>query len=425
MNPTHEAVNLLPFSEQPRFLLQEFSSDPEMLLRALQNYPRADTSSNAEATLAHAAQVLGERPGERAILLITDADSNGYAQTGRLWQVLEQARPRVFALEMSSSGLAHGQDLMRDWASVGGGGYTQAATAQALETGFARAACALRGGAPYTVSATLAAEPPPPPPPGSIAVMPAAATEAAPTAGAAVEFIVDASGSMLQRMGSQRRIDIAKSALTHMTSEVLPAGTPLALRAFGHREAGSCRTDLEIPLGPLDPAAVGKVIAGLQAKDGAKTPIAAALRLTADDLRAAPGPKLLILLTDGEETCGGDPAAELERLRDLGLDVRVNIVGFGVDDAKTEKLFRDWAASAGGQYLPAKDAGELRAAVAAALRAPFRVLDASGAVVAEGTVGGPAVTAASGAYTVEVLTSPPRRFEDVILAPGEAVKLTY
>ena len=69
---------------------------------------------------------------------------------------------------------------------------------------------------------------------------------------AAVEFVLDASGSMLQKLGGVRRIDLAKSALTDLASNALPDGTAFALRVFGHKEAGSCRTDLELPLAPID-----------------------------------------------------------------------------------------------------------------------------------------------------------------------------
>src|SRR5690606_35078389 len=49
----------------------------------------------------------------------------------------------------------------------------------------------------------------------------------------AVEIILDASGSMLQRLGGQRRIDVAKETLTKLTTQVIPQGTPFALRVFG------------------------------------------------------------------------------------------------------------------------------------------------------------------------------------------------
>ena len=125
--------------------------------------------------------------------------------------------------------------------------------------------------------------------------------------GGAVELILDASGSMLQKLGAQRRIDIAKQTLTKLTSTTIPAGTPFALRVFG-REVDSCQTDLDVPVSPLNPAAVGQRIAALVAKNGAKTPIGASLAKVADDLKSVKGEKLIVLITDGEETCGGDPA---------------------------------------------------------------------------------------------------------------------
>ena len=83
----------------------------------------------------------------------------------------------------------------------------------------------------------------------------------------AVELILDASGSMLQRLEGSRRIEIAKEALTGLIEDVVPEKTPFALRVFGHREADSCRTDLEIPLGPLSPASATAKIAGIQARN--------------------------------------------------------------------------------------------------------------------------------------------------------------
>lgn len=49
-----------------------------------------------------------------------------------------------------------------------------------------------------------------------------------------------------------------------------PAGTPVALRVFGHKQADACRTDLEIPLQPLDPKVAAAKIAGIQAMNLAR-----------------------------------------------------------------------------------------------------------------------------------------------------------
>ena len=127
---------------------------------------------------------------------------------------------------------------------------------------------------------------------------------------------------------------------------------------FG-REVDSCQTDLDIPLAPLNPAAVGQRIAALVAKNGARTPIGASLDKVADDLKSAKGERLVVLVTDGEETCGGDPAAAIEQLRKAGIDTRVSIVGFALDDEKLATTFRRWSDAGGGAFFDAKDAAGL------------------------------------------------------------------
>lgn len=220
-------------------------------------------------------------------------------------------------------------------------------------------------------------------------------------AGSAVEIILDASGSMLQRIGKDRRIDIARATLTKLVTTTIPAGTPFAFRVFGRME-DSCQTDLDVPLGPLNVQAVSAKIAGLEPKNGAKTAIGASLELVAADLRAVQGERLVILLTDGEETCGGDPAAAIEKLRKAGTTVRVNIVGLAIDDAKLAETFKHWADAGGGTYFDAKGAAALNDAMAQAMRPSFEVVDAQGAVVADGLAGGDAVRVMPGNYTVRL-----------------------
>jgi hypothetical protein len=223
-----------------------------------------------------------------------------------------------------------------------------------------------------------------------------------PAAGNAVEIILDASGSMLQKIGKERRIDIAKKTLTRLATSGIPAGTPFAMRVFG-REVDSCQTDLDIALGPLDAAAVAARIAKLEAKNGAKTPIGASLDKVADDLRGVRGERLVILLTDGEETCGGDPAAAIEKLRKSGAAVRVNIVGFAIDDQKLAATFRHWSDSGGGLYFDARDASSLDQALMRALQPAVELVDGKGQVVAQGLAGADApLSAMPGSYTVRL-----------------------
>jgi Mg-chelatase subunit ChlD len=239
---------------------------------------------------------------------------------------------------------------------------------------------------------------PPPQLPGSLLVEASPRPRLGPED--AVEVILDASGSMLQRLQGERRIDIARRTLQQLVADTIPAGTAFALRVFGHREADSCRTDLEIPLAPLDPASVQGRIAGVRAMNLAKTPIADSLALTQADLRDARGERIIILLTDGEETCEGDPAAVIAGLRDAGNDIRVNIVGFAIDDAELAASFRRWAQLGGGEYFSASDSDSLVRALTSSVNPAFAVLDENGVRIATGVAGGEVLTLAPGNYTV-------------------------
>ncbi len=255
--------------------------------------------------------------------------------------------------------------------------------------------------------------------PGKVAVTLAAGSRA----GGAIEIILDASGSMLQKLGTERRIDIAKKTLTKLTSSTIPAGTPFAFRVFG-REVDSCQTDLDIPVGPLNPAAVGQRIAALIAKNGAKTPIGESLEKVSDDLRSVTGEKLVVLVTDGEETCGGDPAAAIERLRKAGVGTRISIVGFALDDEKLATTFRRWSDAGGGSFFDAKDAAGLDKSLTEAMRPGFEVVNAQGQVLASGLVGGEAVAVPAGAHIVRLKGRPDAR-QPVNVKPKETAQIVF
>jgi hypothetical protein len=218
----------------------------------------------------------------------------------------------------------------------------------------------------------------------------------------AVEIILDASGSMLQRQNGERRIEIAKRTLAGLVANTIPGGTGFALRVFGNRQADACRTDLEIPLGPLNAASATAVIGGINAVNLAKTPIAQSVSLVAADLAGVTGSRMLIVITDGEETCDGDPGQAIEALRAGGLDVRVNIVGYAIDDANLARTFRAWAAAGGGSYFDAADADQLGTALLRSTAAPFLVIDDKGMLVGAGLAGDAPLTLPAGTYAVRI-----------------------
>ena len=364
-------------------------------------------------TLKIATQALSPLPGTKAVVIITDGDINHDLD---LWPELIETQPRVFSVQVAGQERIHLQ-LLRDWSMVNGGYFTQLVYKGEMEVAFDRATTLMHRPAGYAL--LVESEFREAPGPGTLEVKPAE-TESA--GGAAVELILDASGSMLQRIEGKRRINVAKEVLTEAVREHIPAGTPLALRVFGHKEVDSCRTDLEIPLAPLNPDAAAATISGINAMNLAKTPIADSLKAVEGDLQGATT-GIIVLVTDGEETCEGNPGAVIESLRDRGFEVSLNIVGFAIDDIELAAQFESWAELGGGRYLSADNQDGLSEAIEQALRISYTVFDTGGNEVTTGEVGGEPVELERGYYRIVVNTVPRQTFEDVEIVGEDAVSL--
>lgn len=420
--PKREAVNYIPF-ENP-FILKDFTDQRLVLERGLAENPVSTTSSRLEETMITAMRGLSQRKGARAILVITDAATNYDTDRTQMWEMIGQVRPRIFAAHIGAWDDPVGEKLiMQDLATANGGVYNMVRSQAEMDVAFQRVAAWMRRPARYRITATTRTEQPPEP--GSIAMdqlISAYPTVQIPKASGPVELILDASGSMLARLDGKRRIEIARSALKELVSKSLPAAQPVALRVFGHSKPGSCETSLVMPLSPLDATSAMEVLDGIQPQNLARTPIAASLREVANDLQGAEGPAQVVLITDGEETCEGDPRAEIDELIRSGINVRVNIVGFAVDDEALKARFGEWARAGNGVYIDARNEAQLTAAVAQASLVPFTVLDASGAEIATGQVGGTPVSLPAGKYRVKAGTA---TFEGVIVEPGTVTRLRY
>lgn len=241
----------------------------------------------------------------------------------------------------------------------------------------------------------------------------------------AVELILDASGSMLQKLGGSRRIEIARDVLTKLVKEDLPDEQKFALRVFGHKQANACRSDLEIPLSTLERNSVAKQIAAVNAKNLAKTPIADSLAKVPSDLSGAKGPKMVILITDGEETCDGDPEQVIRNLRAQGLDIQVSIVGFAIDEPALKEQFETWAKLGGGTYFDANSAEELSKSLRTVISGPFKVFDSKNEVAGKGIIGGAPIVLPAGEYRVETVGGLSRVLEGVVIKPEETTRVNF
>ena len=172
-------------------------------------------------------------------------------------------------------------------------------------------------------------------------------------------FIFDASGSMGAQIQGKMKIDIAKEAITTLIND-LPAGGNVGLVAYGHRQKGDCNDVEELaPLGPLDKGALIKKIKSLEHKG--KTPITRSVQKVAEGLKTLEDETTIVLISDGEETCDGDPCAMVKALKTSGIKFVMHVIGFDVTDKEKAQL-SCLAEAGGGSYFTAKNAGELTAA---------------------------------------------------------------
>ncbi|MCZ6771395.1 MAG: VWA domain-containing protein, partial [Proteobacteria bacterium] len=154
----------------------------------------------------------------------------------------------------------------------------------------------------------------------------------------------------------------AKEVLADLLSD-LPADTKVGLMAYGHRVKGDCR-DVET-LSRIGSEPPGALISKVNAiTPQGKTPIAYSLQASAanfDGLEAANNN--LVLISDGIESCDGDPCAEATALASMGIGVKVHVVGFDVTP-EARKQLECIAENGNGKYFDAGDTTTFKQAMA-------------------------------------------------------------
>ena len=121
-----------------------------------------------------------------------------------------------------------------------------------------------------------------------------------------------------------------------------------------------------VPLESLDADNLREKVRLVEA-NGA-TPIAYSLRRAGEDFSGLEGQKnIVILISDGVESCGGDPCAVARELHESNLDLNIHCVGFQADQ-KTREMLECIAQASSGTALTASDADQLRVSLLEILR---------------------------------------------------------
>jgi len=149
-------------------------------------------------------------------------------------------------------------------------------------------------------------------------------------------LVFDASGSMAGNgwgYGSENptaisRLDRVQRAL----SKILPTITRyrrVGLITYGTGAYNQCNVQLQFP--PVENAA-DRVLATVRALvPTGRTPLSTAVEQAAEVLDFRQKPGIVVLLTDGEETCGGFPCDLGQRLHDEADQLTVHVIGLRVE----------------------------------------------------------------------------------------------
>ena len=180
-------------------------------------------------------------------------------------------------------------------------------------------------------------------------------------------IVFDASGSMASSRQFERRIDIARRAV----DEVLPDVTrnrPTGLVTYSGTASASCDdVVLRVPPALNTSEKIVRELAALE--PSGPTALTAAVDLAAQTLQRLATSGVVVLITDGHETCGQDVCRLARQLARSDEWIVVHTIGFRLEGPGTEELLC-LSEQTSGTHTTTRDYGALRAALERILSCP-------------------------------------------------------
>lgn len=175
-------------------------------------------------------------------------------------------------------------------------------------------------------------------------------------------LVVDASGSMDDTLPpdyNQTKMEAAKIAAKDFVDQT---NAEIGLIVFedcdsaGDVQTGNIKLVQDFT---TDKSILKTKIDALQATSD--TAIADALKEARGYLQTSRGRGTVILITDGEETCDGDPALEAGEIYNKNIGI-VHVIGYLIGDEAEQKA-KEIAQAGGGKYYPVNNTADLERAL--------------------------------------------------------------
>lgn len=170
-----------------------------------------------------------------------------------------------------------------------------------------------------------------------------------------VIIVVDASGSMGEggTFGGSSRMDRAKSSIDHVVRG-LP--DPITIGLIEFTSCSNVRRDKFYA--SRERAALLAEVNRLTPQQG--TPLAGSIK-RAGDIASQDAESVVVLVTDGDDSCGGDPCAEARAIKARKPNVKINIID--LSGGGQSSVLQCVAKATGGQVLKPNSAMEMNRAV--------------------------------------------------------------
>ena len=168
---------------------------------------------------------------------------------------------------------------------------------------------------------------------------------------------IDASGSMGAKSGGSTKMASAREAAANFLADV-PEDVQVGLIAFGHRgdndaagkDASCAGVEIVYPLAEPNRDGIARALEGVEPVGW--TPLASAIERAAGQMKNSDraGEQVVWVVSDGKETCGGDPVAAARDANSGPLKLTINIVGFDLSGEDRAQL-KEVASAGGGEFL--------------------------------------------------------------------------
>ena len=172
-------------------------------------------------------------------------------------------------------------------------------------------------------------------------------------------IVLDSSASMAQNTPEgKQKIEIAKISIAKVIATLSPDLNVgfMAIHGFGSKSDWR-RINLLVPVGPLDKLAIWDALAKLRPRG--LTPLAEALEKAGDQLQNLYGKSCVLLITDGNENCGGDPVRVASTLAHrYKIDVIIDVIALNACP-EDERDLTAIANASGGDFFVVNNLNDL------------------------------------------------------------------